>query len=157
MIYSAIERAPQIPRNVALRRVNREKKTKGPLFAHTHVSKLPPRHWRTMVHKNSYLSEVFTRPPLTSYRRQPNIRNYLIRAKLPENEKKSGGLKGMNKCCKWCPACPYIKEGKSVKIKNKEWKIFKPYDCNSYNVVHAVTCKKEKCKKAKLGETKRML
>ena len=38
------------------------------------------------------LAEVFTRPPLTAYRRQPNIRNYLIRAKLPkkitEDEKK---------------------------------------------------------------------
>ena len=29
--------------------------------------------------------------------------------------------------------------------------------CNSYNVVYAVICKKEKCKKAYLGETKRML
>ena len=63
----------------------------------------------------------------------------------------------MNKCGKGCPACPYIKEEKSVKINNKEWKINKPYDCNSYNVVYAVICKKEKCKKAYLGETKRML
>ena len=63
----------------------------------------------------------------------------------------------MKKCGKGCPACPYIKEGKSVKINNKEWKINKPYDCNSYNVVYAVICKKEKCKNAYLGETKRML
>ena len=53
----------------------------------------------------------------------------------------------MKKCGKGCPACPYIKEGKGVKINNKEWKINKPYDCNSYNVVYAVLCKKEKCKK----------
>ena len=48
----------------------------------------------------------------------------------------------MKKCGKGCPACPYIKEGKSVKINNKEWKINKPYDCNSYNVVYAVICKR---------------
>ena len=42
-------------------------------------------------------------------------------------------------------------------INNKEWKINKPYDCNSYNVVYAVICKKEKCKKAYLGDTKRMI
>ena len=63
----------------------------------------------------------------------------------------------MKKCCKGCPACTYNKAGKSVKINNKEWKINKPYDCNSSNVVYAVICKKEKCKNAYLGETKIML
>ena len=93
---SAIERAGQIPRKVALRRVNRQQKTKEPIFAHTYDSRLPPmaqiqaRHWRTMVHKNSYLAEVFTRPPLTAYRMQPNIRNYLIRAKLPKIKRTKG-------------------------------------------------------------------
>ena len=43
----------------------------------------------------------------------------------------------MTKCGKGCPACPYNKEGKSVKINNKEWKIYKSYDCNSYNLVYA--------------------
>ena len=69
-------------------------------------------------------------------------------------------IKGMKKCGKGCPACPYIKEGKKClkRIKKKkEWKINKPNDCNSYNVVYAVISKKEKYKKAYLGETKRML
>ena len=64
-------------------------------------------------------------------------------------------IKGMKKCGEGCPACPYIKEGKSVKINNKEGKINKPYDCSSFNVVYAVICKKEKCKKAYLGKTKK--
>ena len=33
----------------------------------------------------------------------------------------------------------------------------KPYDCNSYVAAYAVICKKSKCKKAYLGETKIML
>ena len=53
----------------------------------------------------------------------------------------------MKKCGKGSPACPYSKEVKSVQINNKEWKINKPYDCNSYNVVYAVICKKDKCQK----------
>ena len=44
----------------------------------------------------------------------------------------------MTNCGKGCPACPYNKEGKRVKINNKEWKINKPYDCNSYNMGYAV-------------------
>ena len=56
LLDSAIERAWQIPIKVALRCVNRAKKTKGPIFAHTYDPRLPPmaqiqaRHWRTMVH-----------------------------------------------------------------------------------------------------------
>ena len=42
LLDSPIERAQQIPRKVAVRRVNREKKTKGPLFAHTCDPRLPP-------------------------------------------------------------------------------------------------------------------
>ena len=71
-----------------------------------------------MVHNNSYLAEVFTRPPLTAHRRQPNITNLLIRAQLPNNEKKKRVIKCMKKCGKGCPACPYIKEEK--KCHNKQ-------------------------------------
>ena len=42
-------------------------------------------------------------------------------------------------------------------INNKEKKINKPYECNSNNLVYAVICKKEKCRKAHLGDKKRML
>ena len=37
---------------------------------------------------------------VTAYKRQPNIRNYLIRAKLPKNLKKKRVIKGMKKCGK---------------------------------------------------------
>ena len=50
----------------------------------------------------------------------------------------------MKKYVKGCPACPFIKEGKGVNINKKKWKINKPYDRYSYNVVYAVICKKKK-------------
>ena len=53
-------------------------------------------------------------------------------------------VKGMKKCGKGCPAFPDIKEAKIVQINNREWKINKPHDCNSYNLVYAAICKKEK-------------
>ena len=42
LLDSAIERAQQIPKKVALRRVNRQKKTKDPIFAHSYDQRLPP-------------------------------------------------------------------------------------------------------------------
>ena len=79
------------------------------------MAQIQARHWRIMVQKDLYIAEVFTRPPLTAYRRQPNIRNHLIRAKLPKNEQKKIVIKGMKKCGKGFPAYSYIKEENSVK------------------------------------------
>ena len=45
-----------------------------------------------------------------------------------------------------CTMCPYEKEGKTIKIGKKEWKINSKVDCLSYNVVYILICKKNKCK-----------
>ena len=110
-----------------------------------------------MANRNSYLKEVFPRPPITAYKRQPNIRNLLVRAKVPKNGINKRKIKGMAKCGNGCQACPFIREGKNVKINRKEWKLNNKFDCNSYNVVYAITCKKDYCKESYIGETKRML
>ena len=60
----------------------------------------------------------------------------------------------MKNCGKGCPVCTYIKEGKTLKINEREWKINKPYA--SYDMLYAVICKKEKCKKTYLGKTKKI-
>ena len=51
----------------------------------TSVPSVISKHWRSMVARDTYMGEVFERPPITAYRRQPNLRNYLIRAKVPNN------------------------------------------------------------------------
>ena len=53
---------------------------------------------------------------------------------------------------------PYVEEGKTIKIGNKEWKINSKVDCLSYNVVYLLICKKDSCKeKFYIGETKNIL
>ena len=75
---AAIDRAREIPRHVALRRVLKRQSEKRPVFALTYDPRLPPiqsiqaKHWRSMVSQDPYLSEVFSQPPLTAYRRQRN-------------------------------------------------------------------------------------
>ena len=110
-----------------------------------------------MVSRNTYLSEVFKRPPLTAYRRQPNLRSLLVKAKVPSERDHQRVIKGMKKCGKGCGSCPYIKETKNVKINNKNWFINKKMDCNTFNVIYAIICQKENCQMAYIGETKRML
>ena len=40
-----------------------------------------------MVGQDPYLSEVFEQPPFTAFRRQRNIRDHLIRGKVPLDPK----------------------------------------------------------------------
>lgn len=56
-----------------------------------------------------------------------------------------------------CTACPYARERKSLSINGSTWSLNRKFDCNTYNIVYAILCKKEKCKQVYIGETKRLL
>ena len=98
---------------------------------------------------------------MTAFKRQRNLRDILIRAKIPKTEKRNQdrSIKGMKKCHKiYCNACPYIKERKNFKIDtHKKWNINKQVDCNAHNIVYMIECEKDKCKDKYIGETKRTL
>jgi hypothetical protein len=112
-----------------------------------------------MTTRDQHLAEVFKKPPLIAYKRQHNLRELLVKAKVASKQKRYPERKqlGMKKCGEGCTLCPYILEGKSVKINKVDWKINKKLNCKSYNVVYAIICSKENCKHAYIGETKRML
>ena len=150
MIIAATDRARAIPRHVALRRVNRKQTDRRPVFALTYDPRLPSiqsmqaKHWRSMVTQDPYLSEVFAQPPLTAYRRQRNIRDHLIRAKVPSDPKlhPERRQRGMKKCGRNCTACPYIREVKSLRVNNTEWKINQSLNCEISNCIYMIECKK---------------
>ena len=166
MIDSALDKARKIPRSFALQRSKIAIKQDRPIFAVTFDPRLPSipaaqaKHWRAMVAQDSYLAEVFPKPPLTAFKRQRNLRDLLIRAKVsgPPRHHQQRELKGMKKCGKMCTLCPYVKEGNIVKIGDKEWKINRKLDCNSYNIIYLISCLKNNCKeKYYVGQSKRIL
>ena len=122
MIDSAIRRARDIPRLNALEYTVTNKQTRRPVFVVSFDPRLPSitaiqhKHWRAMTVQDYYLRDVFPEPPLTAYKRPKNIRDLTIRAKLPSkgSSRPKRNIKGMKRCNKPCPACPYVMEGKSV-------------------------------------------
>ena len=117
-----------------------------------------------MVAKNRQLSEVFSSPPLTAFKRQPNLRSHIIRArvaKAPQKDPHRSFIrtqKGMAKCNQInCTACTYIREGKNITINGAQWNIQNKVICLSTNIVCDIDCKKDKCRMVYLGETKRQL
>ena len=161
VIDSAIAKARAIPRHVALRRVSRQETTTRPAFVVCFdprlpsIPKLTKKHWRSMVAEEKYLESVFLEPPLVSYRRQQNIKEKIIRAKVaPVRQHRN--KKGMFRCGK-CLAC-YIKEGKTVagrSYRGKQfiWKIGREVSCESSNIVYLLECDKQYCKKKYIGIT----
>ena len=81
----------------------------------------------------------------------------LIRAKVPESRRYQQRIKrGMNKCGRQCTACPHIKVGNKVTLKNnKEWNTNKNVNCDSFNVIYLLECNKDNCRKRYVGETGR--
>ena len=160
MLHASIEKARAIPRDRALKKAKPKNKAHCTVFAVPFDPRLPAIsstmawHWRSMTSHDSYLQQVFKEPPLIAFKRQNNIRNFLVRAKVPNKTSSypKRFLKGMKRCRTSCTACPYIKKGKIVKINNKNWNINRKLNCESYNVVYAIICNL-----VYIWETKRML
>ena len=163
IIENAIERARKIPRQEALKRVNRPKNSKRPVFVVNYDPRLPSisqiigRHWRTMK-QDPYLAEIFPLPPLVAYKRPPNIKDKIIRAKIPDPppQRLKRKLNGMKKCNK-CPICPYVKIGQVVKASksNYSFEINTEVNCQTKNLIYILECKK--CSEQYIGETNRTL
>ena len=165
LIDSAIDKARKIPRQQALKRVAKPTQTKRPIFVVTFDPRLPNlsqiqnRHWRSMTTQDFYLKSVYPEPPLLAYKRQRNISDMLIRAKLPPPIKAypERKLLGVTKCGKQCPVCPFIKEGKYIKGPNKTWNIAEKVDCNTNNIIYLIECNKTNCNQRYIGESNRSL
>ena len=58
------------------------------------LSAMQQKHWRSMTTSDPYLAEVFPDPHLIIYKKQTNIKDFLIRASLQnscsEKQKKTG-------------------------------------------------------------------
>ena len=88
IIEAAIQKAKKIDRKDAIKKVETKNTNRSPVFILTYDPRLPSvtdivrRHWRYMV-KDPYLAEVFKEPPLIAYKTAQNIKDKIIRAKVP--------------------------------------------------------------------------
>ena len=92
--------------------------------------------------KDSYFKKLFNEPPPTAFKRNRNLRNLPIRAKVASKQgiDPKRIIKGMKKCGENCTSCPYVLERKSVTINQKTWNINRKLNCNSYYLVYAIFC-----------------
>ena len=129
MIEAAIDKARQIDRKQAIKCVVKPLTTRRPVFVVSEDPRLPPlepiqqKHWRAVTTLDPYLKEVFPEPPILPNKRQKNLKDLCIRAKIPTIQPKYQKRKnrGMTKCGKQCPICPFVLEEKEVNRDNCTW------------------------------------
>ena len=107
-----------------------------------------------MTANDQYLKEVFPLPPLVAYKRPPNIKDKLIRSKVPPQTslRPQRVIPGMTKCNN----CP-IQTGKTVKstANNFKTEINRPVNCQTRNILYCITC--DRCSQQYIGESERTL
>ena len=157
IINVAIEKAKNIPRVEALKKVEKAKATHRPVFVVQYDPRLPSitsivrRHWRSMVNQDPQMRDIFPMAPLVAYKVAPNLRAKLIRAKVPEKvpTRPKRQLKGMIKCGKpSCATCPYVQTGNGVNATATNFRVelTSQADCNTRNVCYAITCGVANCR-----------
>ena len=146
IVDGAIRKARDIPRNIALRKMVKPPHSKRPVSVVSWDPRLPSidtiqlKHWCAM---NSLTWGKFSQKlPWWPIR---NIREYLIRAKLPPPNqiRQKRRLLCMKKCKKKnCLIFPYVLEGKEVKSKHFKWRIEADVSCEKTNIVYMLNCMK---------------
>ena len=151
LIDATINKARDVPRREALKRVVKDKSPVRPVF----VINYDPRHWRTMV-QDHRLAEIFPLPPLVAYKMPQNIKDKLIGAKVPPmpTSRPIRDVHGMKRCLK-CAICPFVREGKTVNstANNCTIEINSSVDCSSRNISYMLGSKK--CPNKYIGESER--
>ena len=149
IVDAAIAKAKAVPRSEALKKVFKTTTTNRPVFVVRHDPRLPSinkiihKHYRSMT-QDPYMAEVFPEPPLVAYTRPKNIRDFLIRARLPSKTRQRRKITGMKRCKENCIICPYVNSCKSVKSTHTVTvaPLTKEYDCQTQNLIYLVHCKK---------------
>ena len=111
-----------------------------------------------MVDSDPHLREVFPLPPLVAYKRPKNIRDKIIRSKIPTTAQKRPKrvVPGMSRCNN-CPICPFVREGRYVKstATNYTVEVNRQVNCQTKNIVYCITC--AQCNIQYIGESERTL
>ena len=93
---------------------------------------------------------------MTGFRRQKNLKEYLIRAIIPNPlaERPERNMKGMTKFGMQCSACHYIKEGRSIKFNQSTLNIYRIFHCSNYNIIYLIECNRAIADSATLVKAK---
>ena len=167
VVDAAIVKARCLDRSEALKKVEKSvEENERVRFITTYDPRLPnigkilKENHKVMLESDGRLKGAFPKPPMVCFKRPPNIKDILCRAKLPPKRSNMRTKKpGMRRCTKpFCRMCPYtglqpdqLREFISFAHSGERIDIKSPIDCQDSNVLYELHCVKDSL--AYLGET----
>ena len=155
MIEDAIQKVLKMSRDEALEE-KPKKENDRTIFVVTYNPALPSisnilrKHWRVMAN-DPYLKKVFPSPPMVAFRRPKNLKDKLVKARVPpmpekREKRKITGMKTCNE--KLCETCPFVQQKKQFRgpFNSTVVHLNTKLSCTSTNVVYCLQCNKEYCK-----------
>ncbi|KAI8516763.1 corticospinal neuron axon guidance through spinal cord [Branchiostoma belcheri] len=166
LLDAAITRAQERSREDTLQKRTPTTPQDRTVLVTTYSPHLPPLHttikkYWNLLQLSSRTKDIFKDPPLVAYRRNKNIKDMLVRARIPKENRNflekfvpSGSFPcGKNRCTN----CAYVKKANNFKSHRtgKCYAIRTHINCQSKNIVYLIQCKK--CGVQYVGETKQTL
>ena len=151
IIENAFRRVLQIDRKEAIKRVVKVKQENTALVTTFHpllppISKIVQKHWSVMTDDSPELMKCFERPSVVSYNRHKNLRDMLVRAKLPPKRASRRTVNGYKACGELCKLCSFSPSGTITKHKcnytGLSYDINSPINCKTQGVIYRITCNK---------------
>lgn len=128
------------------------------------ISLILKNFWRVMTF-NPRMKRIFPSPPMLCWKRTKNLREFLIRAKLPKEIslrrscRKKTGFTHCNRNCNMCKFSPNFASNVISSRTNESFPILSNMNCTSKNVIYCITCTKSsggcKSRPQYIGETGR--
>ena len=109
-----------------------------------------------LLHNSPKLKQIFPEPPLTAFRRPPNLRDLLVHAKVTPpttGEDPPGAFK----CLKKCIVCTFIHTSTKFTstVTGESFPISSNLSCKTNWLIYLITCKR--CSKQYVGKTETTL
>ena len=99
-----------------------------------------------MTEESAAMKKCFDRPSLVSYKRHKNLRDMLVRAKLPPKRGPRRVLNGFKSCGELCKMCIFSPHGTTKKhmcrYTGESYEINAPINCRTSGVIYRITCAK---------------
>ena len=185
VIKAAIEKARSLERSETLKKVEKSKDENDRVRFITafdprlpNIRRILKENHKVMLESDGRLKGAFNNPPMVCFKRPPNIKDIVCRAKLPTKRSHNVRSKkpGQRRCDKpSCRMCPYtgLQPGQvrgSISIGGvprgasppsppvEKIEIKSPIDCQTKNVIYELHCTKDSlsyiCETSKTAETR---
>lgn len=157
VLQQALRRARNTPRTTAMASKNNTSTgNKRPILVLTHhphtkaVKEIIFRNF-SILRNDPETRDAFPHLPLVAHRRDKNLRDILVRSRLPCHPTQEDQPRGQPCNRPRCKTCTHISKRSTIQFPNKTWRIRSSFTCTVRNLVYVICCKR--CNKLYIGET----